>query len=275
MAKQEIIKKYAVFGNPIEHSLSPIIHKYFAKSLNINLSYEPILGTLGKFNVEVKNFLDSGGLGCNITLPFKQDAFNYVTEKSEIAMITESVNTISMKNGVIYGDNTDGSGFIADLKKNIGYNIKNKKILLLGAGGAAMGIIPNILHEIPSSLKIYNRTTEKAKNLADKFSNAGEISIIRKEELETNKFDLIINATSIGINNLKFELSEKIYKENTVCYDMSYGKASHSFMDWAKDNNLKFYNGLGMLLEQAADSFFIWESKRPLITDELKNILKK
>jgi len=275
MAKQEIIKKYAVFGNPIEHSLSPIIHKYFAKSLNINLSYEPILGTLGKFNVEVKNFLDSGGLGCNITLPFKQDAFNYVTEKSEIAMITGSVNTISMKNGVIYGDNTDGSGFIADLKKNIGYNIKNKKILLLGAGGAAMGIIPNILHEIPSSLKIYNRTTEKAKNLADKFSNVGEISIIRKEELGKNKFDLIINATSIGINNLKFELSEKIYKENTVCYDMSYGKASYSFMDWAKDNNLKFYNGLGMLLEQAADSFFIWESKRPLITDELKNILKK
>ncbi len=275
MAKQEIIKKYAVFGNPIEHSLSPIIHKYFAKSLNINISYEPILGTLGKFDIEVKNFLDSGGLGCNITLPFKQDAFNFVKEKSEIAIITGSVNTISIKNGVIHGDNTDGAGFTADLKKNIGYSFKNKKILLLGSGGAAMGIIPNILREAPSSLKIYNRTIEKAKILADKFSKFGEISIIKKDEMETNKFDLIINATSIGINNLKFELSEKIYSENTVCYDISYGEASHSFMGWAKDNNLEFYDGLGMLLEQAADSFFIWESKRPLITNELKNILKK
>ena len=275
MAKQEIIKKYAVFGNPIEHSLSPIIHRYFANSLNINLSYEPILGTLGKFNIEAKNFLDSGGLGCNITLPFKQDAYNFVMEKSEVAQITGSVNTISMKNGIIYGDNTDGSGFIADLKKNIGYNIKNKKILLLGAGGAAMGIIPNILYESPSDLKIYNRTIEKAKMVANKFSTVGEIGFLKKEELEINKFDLIVNATSIGINNLKFELPEKIYKENTVCYDISYGKASYSFMDWTKENNLEFYNGIGMLLEQAADSFFIWESKRPLITDELRNILKK
>ena len=273
MVRPEIIKKYAVFGNPIKHSLSPLIHKNFAKNCNINLSYERILGTLGKFTVEATNFLDNGGLGFNITLPFKQDAFKFAITKSEIATITGSVNTISIKNGVIHGDNTDGSGFITDLKKNIGYNLSGKKILLVGAGGAARGVIPNILYQLPSELKIYNRTLEKAQNLANAFKSIGEISSVKKEDLNKYNFDLIINATSIGISNLKFELPNTIYKEDAVCYDMSYGKTSNSFMSWAEENNLKFYDGLGMLLEQAADSFYIWEGERPEITDELRKIL--
>jgi len=151
----------------------------------------------------------------------------------------------------------------------------NKKILILGAGGAAMGVIPNVLSEEPSELKICNRTFSKAQILSKKFSSFGDVDAITIDSQKKLQFDLIINATSIGINNLKFDLPNNFFKKETVCYDMSYGKAANSFMNWAKKNNLKFYNGLGMLLEQAADSFYIWEQKRPLITDELRSILNK
>jgi shikimate dehydrogenase len=275
MARQEVIKKYAVFGNPIEHSMSPLIHEYFAKNLKINLSYVPILGSLGKFEKEAKIFLGNGGSGFNVTLPFKEDAFKLAETKSKIARITGSVNTISIKNGVIHGDNTDGIGFVKDMKNNIEYDFNDKKILVVGAGGAAMGVIPSILNENPSELKIYNRTFEKAKSLSDSFENIGPVEAVSQDKIHKHNFDLIINATSIGINNIKFELSKKILNTETVCYDMSYGKISNSFKMWSNENNLKFHDGLGMLLEQAAESFYIWEQQRPVITEELKNNLKQ
>jgi len=275
MARQEIIKKYAVFGNPIKHSMSPLIHEYFASGLKIKLSYKPILGSLGKFEEEAKFFLENGGSGFNVTLPFKEDAFKLSETKSKIASITGSVNTISIKNGAIHGDNTDGIGFVRDIKNNIGYECKDKKILLVGAGGAAMGVIPSILNENPSELQIYNRTFEKAKSLSDSFKNIGPVNVVSQEQIHKHNFDLIINATSIGINNIKFELSKKIFNRETICYDMSYGKISNSFKIWASENNLKFYDGLGMLLEQAAESFYIWELQRPVITEELKSNLKQ
>ncbi|MDC0481844.1 shikimate dehydrogenase [Gammaproteobacteria bacterium] len=275
MARQEVIKKYAVFGNPIEHSMSPLIHEYFAKNLKINLSYVPILGSLGKFEKEAKIFLGNGGSGFNVTLPFKEDAFRLAETKSKIARITGSVNTISIKNGVIHGDNTDGIGFVKDMKNNIEYDFNDKKILVVGAGGAAMGVIPSILNENPSELKIYNRTFEKAKSLSDSFENIGPVEAVSQDNIHKHNFDLIINATSIGINNIKFELSKKILNTETVCYDMSYGKISNSFKMWSNENNLKFHDGLGMLLEQAAESFYIWELQRPVITEELKNNLKQ
>ena len=275
MARQEVIKKYAVFGNPIEHSMSPLIHEYFAKNLKINLSYVPILGSLGKFEKEAKIFLGNGGSGFNVTLPFKEDAFKLAETKSKIARITGSVNTISIKNGIIHGDNTDGIGFVKDMKNNIEYDFNDKKILVVGAGGAAMGVIPSILNENPSELKIYNRTFEKAKALSDSFENIGPVEAVSQDKIHKHNFDLIINATSIGINNIKFELSKKILNTETVCYDMSYGKISNSFKMWSNENNLKFHDGLGMLLEQAAESFYIWELQRPIITEELKNNLKQ
>ena len=275
MARQEVIKKYAVFGNPIEHSMSPLIHEYFAKNLKINLSYVPILGSLGKFEKEAKIFLGNGGSGFNVTLPFKEDAFKLAETKSKIARITGSVNTISIKNGVIHGDNTDGIGFVKDMKNNIEYDFNDKKILVVGAGGAAMGVIPSILNENPTEIKIYNRTFEKAKSLSDSFENIGPVEAVSQDKIHKHNFDLIINATSIGINNIKFELSKKILNTETVCYDMSYGKISNSFKMWSNENNLKFHDGLGMLLEQAAESFYIWELQRPVITEELKNNLKQ
>lgn len=275
MVRQEVIKKYAVFGNPIEHSMSPLIHEYFAKNLKINLSYVPILGSLGKFEKEAKIFLGNGGSGFNVTLPFKEDAFRLAETKSKIARITGSVNTISIKNGAIHGDNTDGIGFVKDMKNNIEYDFNDKKILVVGAGGAAMGVIPSILNENPSELKIYNRTFEKAKSLSDSFENIGPVEAVSQDKIHKHNFDLIINATSIGINNIKFELSKKILNTETVCYDMSYGKISNSFKMWSNENNLKFHDGLGMLLEQAAESFYIWEQQRPVITEELKNNLKQ
>ena len=138
-----------------------------------------------------------------------------------------------------------------------------------------MGVIPSILNENPSELQIYNRTFEKAKSLSDSFKNIGPVNVVSQEQIHKHNFDLIINATSIGINNIKFELSKKIFNRETICYDMSYGKISNSFKIWANENNLKFYDGLGMLLEQAAESFYIWELQRPVITEELKNNLKQ
>jgi len=270
-----MMNKYAVFGNPIEHSLSPVIHENFAKSLQIQLTYTAILGSIGKFESEAKNFLANGGEGFNVTLPFKQDAFKFSDIKSDISNITKSVNTITYKDGIIYGDNTDGIGFIKDFTQNLGQNIKNKKILLVGAGGAAMGVIPNILMELPKELKIYNRTELKAQNLTNQFKALGPIDILDQNNINKVNFDLIINATSIGINNLKFSLPSNTFNKNTICYDMSYGNASRSFMIWAEYNNLKFYDGLGMLIEQAAESFFIWQNKKPNITQELKNLLRK
>ena len=274
MVKRKIIRKYAVFGNPIKHSLSPLIHKYFAKEFNIDLSYEPILGSIENFQTEAKEFLINGGLGFNITLPFKQEAFNMALTHSKVAEITKSVNTISLKDGVIHGDNTDGSGFIKDLKNNKGYQLQNKKVLLVGAGGAAMGVIPNILYESPKILSIHNRTFSKAEKLANALTSFGNIKAISETDIIKEKYDLIINATSIGISNLEFKLNNKIIHKNSVCYDMSYGKASNSFEKWATQNNLIFHNGLGMLLEQAADAFLIWESQRPSVTEELKKILE-
>ena len=163
------MKKYAVFGNPIKHSMSPLIHTYFAKHSGIELTYEAILGTIGKFELEAKEFLNKGGQGFNITLPFKQEAYNLADIKSDIAKITGSVNTISIKDGLIYGDNTDGSGFIKDIKNNIGYDIRKKKVLILGAGGAAMGIIPNILYEQPQNSRFIIEHMKKLKNYAINF----------------------------------------------------------------------------------------------------------
>ena len=275
MAQQKLIKKYAVFGNPIEHSLSPSIHGYFAQKHNINLSYEKILCDEDKFEVELRKFFDSGGLGCNITLPFKRKAFLFVEEKSDVAKITGAVNTISKKNDIYFGDNTDGAGFIRDLKENINFDISEKRVLILGAGGASMGIIPNIFLEKPKSLKILNRTLDNAKNLVKRFSSIGNINYVEKSDLSENKFDLIINATSQGMNQNSFDLPPEIFCDDSIFYDLSYGKASTNMKNWAEENNIKFFDGLGMLIEQAADSFLIWEGERPNTTEELRNILIK
>ncbi len=275
MAQQKLIKKYAVFGNPIEHSLSPSIHGYFAQKHNINLSYEKILCDEDKFEVELRKFFDSGGLGCNITLPFKRKAFLFVEEKSDVAKITGAVNTISKKNDIYFGDNTDGAGFIRDLKENINFDISEKRVLILGAGGASMGIIPNIFLEKPKSLKILNRTLDNAKSLVKRFSSIGNINYVEKSDLSENKFDLIINATSQGMNQNSFDLPSEIFCDDSIFYDLSYGKASTNMKNWAEENNIKFFDGLGMLIEQAADSFLIWEGERPNTTEELRNILIK
>ena len=275
MAQQELIKKYAVIGNPIEHSLSPTIHEYFARKLNINLSYEKIFSDVDKFELELKKFFEGGGLGCNVTLPFKRDAFLFTEEKSDIAKITGAVNTISKKNGVYFGDNTDGSGFIRDLKKNIKFDIAGKEVLILGAGGASMGIIPNIFLEKPKSLKVFNRTLENAKSLVERFSSIGNINYIEKSDLIESKFDLIINATSQGMNQKSFDFTKRVFNDGSILYDLSYGNASKNIKDWAIENKIQFFDGLGMLIEQAADSFLIWEGERPNMIEELKNILIK
>ena len=275
MAQQELIKKYAVIGNPIEHSLSPTIHEYFARKLNINLSYEKIFSDVDKFELELKKFFEGGGLGCNVTLPFKREAFLFTEEKSDVAKITGAVNTISKKNGVYFGDNTDGSGFIRDLKKNIKFDIAGKEVLILGAGGASMGIIPNIFLEKPKSLKVFNRTLENAKSLVERFSSIGTINYIEKGDLIESKFDLIINATSQGMSQKSFDFTKRVFNDGSILYDLSYGNASKNIKDWAIENKIQFFDGLGMLIEQAADSFLIWEGERPNTFEELKNILIK
>ena len=270
------MNRYAVFGNPINHSLSPKIHKEFANSFNREIQYESVLVPVGKFKEEADKFCDLGGKGLNVTLPFKPDAYDYIDEADKFAELTGAVNTIRFIDGKKIGYNTDGIGFERDVKNNLKYSLENQNILLLGAGGAARGIIPNILNSSPNLVSVYNRTYEKAEILADCFSILGDISAVDESSLCNNQYNMIINATSIGSSkNKMIEIPQVIFDENTICYDLSYGKLADSFKDWARKNNLSFFDGLGMLIEQAAESYFIWENDRPINNEKIKSMLLK
>ena len=254
------MNKLAVFGNPIKHSLSPKIHQHFASQFNINLSYEKILAD--NFTASVDDFILSGGIGCNVTIPFKVDAYNFVTQLNDNAKQAKAVNTIKIFNKNIIGYNTDGIGIVNDLLNNIRVNLQDKVILILGAGGAARGIIPEILKNNPERLMIANRTASKALDLATEFSTLGKTCGFSLEKVKHSPVDIVINATSSSLDNQVPKIANGCIK-GAICYDLAYGKQT-SFMDFAKKNNAKFVtNGWGMLVEQAAKSFEIWFDKKP------------
>jgi shikimate dehydrogenase len=267
-------EKYGVIGDPISHSRSPEIHKLFAQQFNEKIDYNKYHIKTDNLKQFIIDFHSSGGRGLNITLPHKISAMNSVSVLSPNAIQAKAINTIYFNGNEIIGDNTDGIGLIADLRNNFQVEIKNKKILILGAGGAVRGIIGSLIKENPSHIEIANRTISHAEEISKDFSNEASIKTCTIEELnEKGNFDLIINAISFDTNNKDIALSKNIISKSSICYDLSYNSSPTQFMLWAMKNGANFaIQGWGMLIEQAAESYLIWKKIRPDTSAILKQI---
>ena len=256
------MKRFSVIGNPINHSLSPMIHNEFSKQFGIDISYEKILSPIDKFALTAEQFIKDGGSGFNITLPFKIEAFNFSEELTSNAKAAGAVNTIKLQNNVIFGENTDGSGLVNDLDKNLNESLSGKEILIIGAGGATQGILKPILEKNPEKILLANRTSKKSLKLANDFSKFGKVCGFGLDQIKSKPVDIVINATSASIDGEMPNLPGGLC-EGALCYDLMYGIES-PFMKWAYDNSAKrVSDGLGMLVEQAALSFNYWLGKKP------------
>ena len=266
------IDDYAVMGNPISHSKSPSIHTLFAEQTQQSILYTAIHVDLGGFKQAVGNFTAAGGKGLNVTVPFKQEAWELVSERSERAERAGAVNTIIIKDEKLIGDNTDGVGLVNDLTINHSIDLKGKNILLMGAGGAARGVLIPLLKQNPTSLFIANRTPDKAKDLAEDFKDVGNVNGGGYEAITDLKFDIVINATAASLQGDLPSLPDSLLNDDASCYDMMYSAKPTPFMVWATEHNAaKVLDGLGMLVEQAAESFSIWRGVKP----ETQNVIKK
>ena len=253
------VDNYCVVGNPVAHSKSPQIHAAFAEQTQENIFYQAIQVDDGKFKAALKEFQAQGGKGLNITVPFKGEAWEISENRSNRAERALAVNTISFDDaGNIIGDNTDGVGLIRDMA------IKDKDILILGAGGAVRGILDPLFDEQPNKVVIANRTVSRAEELTDIFSDRGEISACGFDELAGSSYNIIINGTSASLQGEVPPLPENLLNDNACCYDMMYSMSDTPFVSWAKAHGAtKAFDGLGMVIEQAAESFFIWRGVRP------------
>jgi len=256
---------YAVFGSPIKHSKSPRIHGLFAKQTQQSLEYTAELVPADVFSEEVKAFFAKGGKGLNCTVPLKELAWQFADTLTERARLSKAVNTLVLqKDGTILGDNTDGIGLVTDLMVNNSVAIKQKRILILGAGGASRGIILPILEQMPADIVIANRTVAKAETLAQEFQHKGHISASSYVDLAGQSFDLILNATSASLTGELPPLPEGVLAEYGSCYDLAYANEPTAFVRWAAEQGaIKNLDGIGMLIEQAAEAFFIWRKVRP------------
>lgn len=255
---------YAVLGNPIAHSKSPLIHEAFAKQTAQNIRYERILVPLDGFKAAVFQLLKQGYKGVNVTVPFKLEAFELCDALSERAAAAGAVNTLFFEGEKIRGDNTDGAGLVNDILNNLKSTIANKHVLLLGAGGAAQGVLLPILSAQPANLTIANRTIEKAHFLVQKIAAENNICNIMVSTFENlqSPFDIIVNATSASLSDSTLCLPNKIFAHHCLVYDMMYGRET-LFMKQAKENGAQVADGLGMLVEQAAEAFYLWRGVRP------------
>lgn len=258
-----VMDQYAVVGNPISHSKSPRIHNMFAKQTQQELEYTKIEAPLDSFVTVVKAFFERGGKGLNVTVPFKEQAWRMCEKLSDRAKLAGAVNTLYLDaEGLLCGENTDGVGLVSDLKNN-NVQLQGKKILIIGAGGAVRGVLQPILNEKPDSLVITNRTLSKAEALVEVFSDYNSMTSRSFEELST-PFDVVINGTSASLGGELPNISEAIFAKNTHVYDMMYSKEETVFNAWARKCQVKaVYDGLGMLVEQAAEAFHVWRGVRP------------
>ncbi len=256
--------RYAVVGNPIRHSKSPQIHCQFAAATAQDLTYDTMLVEEGLFEREIGRFFTDGGSGLNVTVPFKQEAWSLATQLSERARLAGAVNTLWRNDaGALCGENTDGIGMVRDLEQNHGAVLAGRRILVLGAGGAVRGVLAPLLAAKPASLVIVNRTAEKALQLAEDFSELGPVRGGGYPQLK-GPFDLVINGTSASLQGALPPLPDDLLAEGAWCYDMMYGAEATPFMIWARSHGAeKVLDGLGMLVEQAAESFAIWRGVRP------------
>ncbi len=263
MTLESVPDRYAVIGNPIEHSKSPQVHTWFAQQTGQAISYERLLAPVDRFADSVHDFIAHGGRGANVTVPFKLEAFALAQELTPRAQAAGAVNTLSFSADGIKGDNTDGIGLVRDITRNAGIPLRNRSVLLLGAGGAARGVVLPLIEENVASLVIANRTQPRAMELAQHFSNKGvPVSATAFDQLD-QCFDVIINATSASLDSALPPLPDCVFGPQTLAYDMMYGTQPTIFMQYASGKGAVVRDGLGMLIEQAAESFFVWRGVRP------------
>ena len=278
------IDRYAVFGNPVAHSKSPQIHTLFAQQTGQSLTYTAELAEIGQFEPAVRNFINNNGKGLNITVPFKQDAWKIASTLSERAQRAGAVNTLTLQeDGTLFGDTTDGIGLVRDLVQNHHVSLMDKDILVIGAGGAVRGVLEPILEQNPTSLLITNRTAHKAVQLADDFSDLGNIKGCGLDDTQSTysheDFDIVINGTSASLQGDLPALPDSIFRKNSCSYDMMYAKQDTPFMQWSASCGAEdIFDGLGMLVEQAAESFYLWRKVRPetaSVIKQIRELLKK
>jgi shikimate dehydrogenase len=256
--------RYAVIGNPVSHSKSPLIHAAFARAGGQDLTYEAILAPLDRFAGTVEAFRAAGGKGANVTVPFKLEAFALATEVTERARAAHAVNTLSFAAHAVYGDNTDGFGLVRDIEANLGIEIAGKRVLVMGAGGAARGALGPLLTRRPALLVLANRTADKALELAARFRALGPIEGSGYPGLGGASFDIVVNATAASLAGELPPLPAGLFRHDALAYDMMYGTEPTRFLRWAAVHGAKrLADGLGMLVEQAAESFFVWRAVRP------------
>lgn len=256
--------QYAVFGNPIGHSKSPIIQTAFARQTGQDMSYKSILAPLDGFDDAVDAFIASGGRGANVTVPFKQEAFQLVTRLTPRAELAGAANTLIFEGDQIIGDNTDGVGLLRDITINLRYPVAGKRVLLLGAGGASRGVVGPLLDAGITALTIANRTVSRAKLVAEHFAHLGPVVGCGYDELAGQSFDIVINATSASLSGSMPALPVGIFAPGSLAYKMMYGMGDTPFRIFAREQGAAVISeGLGMLVEQAAESFFVWRGVRP------------
>ena len=268
------IDRYAVFGNPISQSKSPFIHTLFARQTNQSLTYSAELAPVDGFIAAAEAFFAQNGKGCNVTVPFKEDACRLATRLTERAQLAGAVNTLKkLDDGEILGDNTDGEGLVQDLLQNQ-VMIEGARILLIGAGGAARGVIKPLLDQSPAEIVITNRALSKAQTLQEMFASFGSIKAVEMAHIEQS-YDIIINSTSSSLSGELPAISSAIFSSRTTVYDMMYGSGNTTFNQWAIEHNAAMvYDGLGMLVGQAAESFMLWRGIRPG-TKQIQRELRK
>ncbi len=267
------VDRYVVIGNPVAHSLSPEIHARFAEQGGERIEYSRLLVPPGRFVIHAEEFFDGGGRGANITLPFKVDAFHWATHHSERALRAGAANFLMRRERLeIFADNTDGAGLVADLTRNLGVELRGASILLLGAGGAARGVMAPLLAQSPRSLRVANRTAAKAEELVREFAGLGNIGATPLDAIPVETFDVVINATSTSTRGEVLDLGGLRWSPRTLAYDMAYGPAAKPFLARAASAGSRVSDGLGMLVEQAAESFALWRGKHPDTSPVLQSL---
>ena len=255
---------YGLFGYPVQHSWSPFIHGMFAKQTVQDMEYRLFESPPERFRAEVLEFFRTGGSGVNVTVPHKRAATDLVNELTPRAQVADAINTIVRRDESLVGDNTDGAGLLADLTRNLRLNLSSPRILLLGAGGAARGALGPLLEIKPRLLVVANRTAERAIEIAEDFAYLGPVSGCEFAKLENQRFDLIVNATSASLRGDVPAIPAGVVDSLTTCYDMAYGSGDTAFVTWAKARGAgRAEQGWGMLVEQAAEAFFLWRRVRP------------
>jgi len=264
--------RYAVVGHPVSHSLSPRIHALFARATGEALEYATLEAPLDGFAAAMRAFFAGGARGANVTLPFKVEALSFAHSASERARVAGAANFLAARGGRIEADNTDGAGLVADLERNAGFAIRGRRILILGAGGAARGVIAPLLACAPAALVVANRTTARARELEARFRSLGAVRGADLASIPREGFELVLNATSSSVHGDRLELPREALAQGALAYDMAYGKSAQAFVAAARAAGFRACDGLGMLVEQAAESFELWRGTRPATAPVLEEL---